>query len=65
MKLRMEKQGVFEFRIDYGAGYRVYFAQSGNLVLLLLCGGDKRTQDQDIVKAKQFWADFNQRENAN
>lgn len=58
-------EAVFEFRIDYGAGYRVYFAQSGKLVLLLLCGGDKSTQDQDIMKAKQFWADFNHRENAN
>jgi putative addiction module killer protein len=57
--------GVFEFRIDYGPGYRVYFAQVGTVVLLLLCGGDKRTQDQDIVTAKNYWNHFNQRENAN
>jgi putative component of toxin-antitoxin plasmid stabilization module len=34
-------------------------------ILLLLCGGDKSTQERDIIKAKQFWADFNKRENAN
>jgi putative addiction module killer protein len=58
-------EGVFEFRIDYGAGYRVYFAQIDMLMILLLCGGDKSTQERDIIKAKQFWANFNQRENAN
>lgn len=58
-------EGVFEFRIDYGPGYWVYFGQIGVRVILLLCGGDKSTQDRDILKAKQFWADFNQRENAN
>lgn len=58
-------EGVFEFRIDCGPGYRVYFAESEMLVLLLLCGGDKSTQDRDILKAKQFWTNFNQRKNAN
>jgi len=58
-------EGVFELRIDYGPGYRVYFAQVGTIVLLLLCGGDKRTQDQDIVTAKTYLNHFNQRENAN
>jgi putative addiction module killer protein len=58
-------EGVFEFRIDYGAGYRVYFAQVDMQVILLLCGGDKSTQERDIVKAKQFWAHFNHREHAN
>lgn len=58
-------EGVFEFRIDYGTGYRVYFAQIDMQVLLLLCGGDKSTQDRDISRAKQFWMDFNEREDAN
>lgn len=43
--------GVSELRIDYGPGYRVYFTRVGNTVLLLLCGGDKRTQDADIKLA--------------
>jgi len=45
-------EGVSELRIDYGPGYRVYFVQRGQVVALLLCGGDKRTQDRDIEKAK-------------
>ena len=40
--------GVSELRIDYGPGYRVYFTRQGDLIILLLCGGDKRTQAQDI-----------------
>ncbi len=58
-------EGVFEFRIDHGPGYRVYFAPIGQLVLLLLCGGDKSTQERDILKAKQFWANFKQDEHVN
>ncbi|WKZ12839.1 MAG: type II toxin-antitoxin system RelE/ParE family toxin [Gammaproteobacteria bacterium] len=50
--------GVSEMRIDYGPGYRVYFAQRGPLVILLLCGGDKRTQQQDIERAKVIAADW-------
>ncbi|MBN8559869.1 MAG: type II toxin-antitoxin system RelE/ParE family toxin [Leptolyngbya sp. UWPOB_LEPTO1] len=50
--------GVFELRIDYGSGYRVYFAFSGSTIVLLLCGGDKTTQDRDILVAKQYWSDF-------
>lgn len=43
--------GVSELRIGYGPGYRVYFAQRGPLLVLLLCGGDKRTQSADIKRA--------------
>jgi putative addiction module killer protein len=45
-------------RIDYGPGYRVYFMRNGPLVIVLLCGGDKRTQDEDIKRAivlADFW----------
>ena len=43
--------GVSELRIDYGPGYRVYYAQRGSALVLLLCGGDKRTQNADIKHA--------------
>ncbi len=51
-------EGVSELRVDYGPGYRVYFAQKGQTLVVLLCGGDKRTQDRDIRLAKQYWHEF-------
>lgn len=45
-------EGVGELRIDYGPGYRVYLTRRGRAVVLLLCGGDKRTQNKDIATAK-------------
>lgn len=47
-------EGISELRIDYGPGYRVYFHQRGKVLVILLCGGDKRTQDKDIRKAKEL-----------
>jgi putative addiction module killer protein len=44
--------GVVEMKIDFGPGYRVYFVQRGDVVIVLLCGGDKSTQDTDIRRAK-------------
>jgi putative addiction module killer protein len=44
--------GVMEMRIDYGPGYRVYYVQRGAVVVILLCAGDKRTQDRDIKRAR-------------
>lgn len=48
--------GVGELRIDYGPGYRVYFVRRGAKLVVLLCGGDKATQDRDIVHAKSIAA---------
>ncbi len=49
------RDGVSELRIDVGAGYRVYFAMAGKQLVLLLCGGDKRTQDADTDRACAYW----------
>ena len=49
------RDGVSELRIDVGAGYRVYYAMAGKQVVLLLCGGDKRTQDADLHRACAHW----------
>lgn len=56
--------GVFELRIDFGSGFRVYFGQEGNDIVVLLCGGDKGSQEKDIRKAKEYWSDYRSRENA-
>ncbi len=52
------RNGVWELRIDVGAGYRVYYAIAGKKIVLLLCGGDKRTQDADIDRACEYWRDW-------
>lgn len=54
-------EGVLELRLDFGPGYRVYLAQDGEIVVILLCGGDKRTQHRDIATAKTFWISYKQR----
>lgn len=46
--------GVFEMRIDYGSGYRLYYALKGSELVLLLIGGDKSSQQRDIAKAKKL-----------
>ncbi len=53
--------GVYELRIDTGPGYRVYYAQDGAAIVLLLCGGDKRTQAKDIERAHAYWKDYKAR----
>ena len=51
--------GVSELRIKEGKGYRVYFGREGNRVVILLCGGDKSTQQSDIKQAMEFWREYN------
>ncbi len=50
--------GVFEFRIHYGAGYRIYFGQANEVLVVLICGGDKSTQDKDIQEAIALWGRY-------
>lgn len=50
--------GLSEMRIDYGPGYRVYYMQSRSVLIVLLCGGDKRSQQTDIDKAKRLAAEW-------
>jgi putative addiction module killer protein len=47
-------QGIFEMRIDYGPGYRIYYTHRGTQIVILLCGGDKRTQPKDIKRAQKL-----------
>lgn len=47
--------GVFELRVSFGPGYRVYYALENNEIILLLVAGDKSTQEKDISRAKEFW----------
>jgi putative addiction module killer protein len=51
-------EGISEMRIPYGPGYRVYYRQTGKEVVLLLCGGDKATQDKDIKRAREIAAEL-------
>ena len=50
-------KGVSELRLDFGPGYRVYFGEVGD-TLILLCGGDKSVQDRDIKRAQEFFAEY-------
>lgn len=59
--VRAVANGVCELRIDYGPGCRVYFGQLGTTVILLLCGGDKSSQTEDIRLAIEYWTDYGNR----
>lgn len=53
--------GVFEYRVDYGPGYRIYFGRDGDEVIILLAGGSKHRQQKDIQNAQARWADYKTR----
>ena len=50
--------GVYELRIHFGSGYRVYFGREHDEIVVLLCGGDKKTQNNDIKITKSYWKDY-------
>jgi len=53
--------GIFELKFDFGSGYRVYFGEDEENIVLLLIGGDKSTQEKDIQAAKYYWKDYTKR----
>ena len=55
--------GVWELKIDVGTGYRVYYAQVDQTIVLLLCGGGKSSQNRDIERAKNYWTLYKERIN--
>ena len=55
---RLAGQGVLELKINFGPGYRLYYGEDGDTLVILLCGGDKSTQEKDIQKAQEFWDDY-------
>jgi len=56
-------EGVHEVRINYGPGYRLYYGHDGQSFILLLCGGDKKSQKKDIENAREYWQDYRLRKN--
>ena len=54
-------QGLYELRIDWGPGYRVYFGRDGDTLVILLTGGIKKRQQRDIAEAKELWTDYKRR----
>ena len=54
-------EGVLEYRIDFGPGYRIYFGRDGDTVLIILGGGTKKRQQKNIEKAKMLWKEYKRR----
>ncbi|MER2510887.1 MAG: type II toxin-antitoxin system RelE/ParE family toxin [Nitrosomonas ureae] len=57
-------EGVWELRIDHGAGYRVYYARAGEKLIIILAGGDKRQQQADIDTALEYWKNWKRKNKA-
>ncbi|MBF0502553.1 MAG: type II toxin-antitoxin system RelE/ParE family toxin [Candidatus Riflebacteria bacterium] len=58
---KMVESGILEMKLDFGPGYRIYYAKVGDKIILLLCGGDKITQNEDIKKATEYLNDYKRR----
>lgn len=56
-------EGVFELKVDFGPGYRVYYVQRGEVLIVVLCGGDKSSQSKDIQRAKAIASQLAEKEN--
>lgn len=54
-------EGVYEYKIDFGPGYRIYFGKDGTELVILLCGGSKKEQSRDIKLAKEKWIEYKHR----
>ena len=54
-------EGVWELRFDFGSGHRIYFVEEGDVIVILLCGGDKSSQVKDIKTAKIYWQELLER----
>lgn len=52
--------GIIELRLDFGKGYRLYCGEDGHVLVVLLIGGDKSSQDQDIKKALEYWKEYHE-----
>ena len=61
--VRSVGEGVHELRIHSGPGYRVYFGREGDALVILLCSGDKGSQDRDIQRAHEYWHDYRSQSN--
>lgn len=57
-------EGVLEYRLDFGPGYRVYFGRDGDVLVILLAGGTKKRQQRDIEAARARWTDYRRRRKA-
>ena len=60
-KWRAVGEGVIELKEDFGPGYRIYVAEDGPVIVVILCAGDKRTQPADIQRAKEYWKQYKSR----
>jgi putative addiction module killer protein len=60
-KVKGVGSGVFEYKIDFGPGYRLYFGKDGVRIVILIAGGTKKRQQQDIATAQECWADYKRR----
>lgn len=58
---KIQGADIWELRIDYGPGYRIYFGRQGSTIVVLLVGGDKGSQSRDIAKAQEYWLDYKNR----